>query len=237
MTVFLVIIGIALVAITLFAMHQAMVRKVHNAETERVNQERMAYLRERKEQKKAEREAAAEVERLRQEELARQHEKEEEKKKQAIKKLGLLEDDKEDDEDVDDTEETWYSTAYTTNEYLDFDKLLKLVDKYSYDLEPIRIRICASSGNTLAFWINDEEEFWAVRPESGKVKKLKSEKILKNYVKCFCQNERIKTKNAQIAEILKDGVNNATTIYCQNQVTLTSILQTSFSPRITMVSL
>ena len=45
MTVFLVIIGIALVAITLFAMHKAMARKAHNAETERVNQERMAYLR------------------------------------------------------------------------------------------------------------------------------------------------------------------------------------------------
>ena len=84
MTVFLVIIGIALVAITLFAMHQAMVRKAHNAETERVNQERMACLRERKEQKKAEREAAAEVERLRQEELARQYEKEEEKKREMV---------------------------------------------------------------------------------------------------------------------------------------------------------
>ena len=228
MTVFLVIIGIALAAITLFAMHKAMARKAHNVETERINQERMAYLRERKEQKKAEREAAAEAERLRQEELARQHEKEEEKKNQAIKRLGLIEDTEGDDED--DTEETWYSTAYTTDEYVDFDKLLKLVDKYSYDLEPIRIRICASSGNTLALWINDDEEFWAVRPESGKVKKLKSEKNLKNYVKCFCQNERIKTKNAHIAEILKDGVNNATTISSKSRDSekyLTDILLSS----------
>lgn len=228
MTVFLVIIGIALAAITLFAMHKTMARKAHNVETERINQERMAYLRERKEQKKAEREAAAEAERLRQEELARQHEKEEEKKNQAIKRLGLIEDTEGDDED--DTEETWYSTAYTTDEYVDFDKLLKLVDKYSYDLEPIRIRICASSGNTLAFWINDDEEFWAVRPESGKLKKLKSEKNLKNYVKCFCQNERIKTKNAHIAEILKDGVNNAATISPKSRDTekyLTDILLSS----------
>ena len=188
------------------------------------------YLRERKEQKKAEREAADEAERLRQEELARQHEKEEEKKNQAIKRLGLIEDAEGDDEEEDDTEETWYSTAYTTDEYIDFDKLLRLVDKYSYDLEPIRIRIRASSGNTLAFWINDDEEFWAVRPESGKVKKLKSEKILKNYVKCFCQNERIKTKNAHIAEILKDGVNNAATISPKSSDTekyLTDILLSS----------
>ena len=230
MTVFLVIISIALVAITLFAMHKTTARKAHNAETERINQERMAYLRERKEQKKAEREAAAEAERLRQEELARQHEKEEEKKNQAIKRLGLFEDTEGDDEDEDDTEGTWYSTAYTTDEYVDFDKLLKLVDKYSYDLEPIRIRICTSSGNTLTFWINDDEEFWAVRPESGKVKKLKSEKILKNYVKCFCQNERIKTKNAHIAEILKDGVNNAATISPKSSDTekyLTDILLSS----------
>lgn len=230
MTVFLVIISIALVAITLFAMHKTTARKAHNAETERINQERMAYLRERKEQKKAEREAAAEAERLRQEELARQHEKEEEKKNQAIKRLGLFEDTEGDGEDEDDTEGTWYSTAYTTDEYVDFDKLLKLVDKYSYDLEPIRIRICTSSGNTLTFWINDDEEFWAVRPKSGKVKKLKSEKILKNYVKCFCQNERIKTKKAHIAEILKDGVNNAATISPKSSDTekyLTDILLSS----------
>jgi HJR/Mrr/RecB family endonuclease len=180
---------------------------------------RMAYLRDRKAQKKLERLAQEEQkkqeqealeERRRQEQLMWEEEqrKRTEEQKKAFSKLGLIEIENDNDNEV--LDDSGFDTLeYRTNENLDIDKLLKYVSKYSLEDEPFKILVNATSGSSMYFSFYVDENVYLARIGDGPIKKFPSLKSLRNYVWCFCQNEKLLETNKRIESILSSGINNA----------------------------
>lgn len=189
---------------------------------------KMAALREKKAQKKIERELAAEQarqekirkdeeeKRLR-EEYERKYKEEEEKRIQSFKKLGLVEIKDADDEDDPEDDVTGYLYAYVADENLNFDKLVTVIKKYQLIEDPIRVEVRASSGKSMMFWLNYEGKMGAIKEDGKKIKHYFSLTPIKDIVVCFCNNERIKTRNARISTLLVDGVNNAKNLISKSQ--------------------
>lgn len=166
---------------------------------------KMAALRERKAQKKIEREQAAEQARL-------ERIRKEEQRILAFKKLGLVEIKDTDDEDDPEDEVTGFLYAYVTDENLNFDKLVTVIKEYELTEDQIRVEIRASSGKSMTFWINHEGKYGAIKEDGRKIKRYFSLKPLKDIVICFCNNERLKTRNEFLSALLVEGVNDAKTL-------------------------
>ena len=206
-----------------------------NTEQGRIKDEekraKMALLRERKEQKKQERLAREELRKREKEELEEQRRRDEiqrqeneqkrieEYKKQlaeqekALNRLGLVEvtydygnDEEEDEEYVEDY--GYASLEYKTNEDLDIDKLFKYVTKYGLEDESFKIWVNASSGDSMYFAFNMEENISFAKVGEGAVKKFQSRKALRNFIWCFCQNEQILEKGNRLASILARGIDS-----------------------------
>ena len=187
---------------------------------------RMAYLRERKAQKKLERLAQEEQkkqeqealkERRRQEQLMWQEEqrKRAEEQKKAFSKLGLIETENDDnDEDDDYANDFDFDTLeYRTNENIDVDKLFKYVNKYSLEDNTFKILVNASSGSSMYFCFYLDENVYLARIGEGPVKKFPSKKALRDFVWCFCQKERILYTSKMMESILPSGISKASSLH------------------------
>jgi restriction system protein len=167
---------------------------------------RMAMMREKKAQLKIERQ-------IQEEKRIEEQKKREEEKNRAISKLGLVEVDNE--EPIEEEEEEYfdgygYSTlVYQTNEYLDIDRLFKTISKFEMEDESIKVFIQTSSDSRMYFAFNLEENVYFARMGEGPIKKFKLKKALRNFVWCFCENERISESNKKRKTILLSGIGSA----------------------------
>ena len=216
--------SVAALGVGLFILKTAKQSKIDKEQREIKNEEnraKMASLRERKVQKKQERHAMEEqkkreqaaLEEQRQQELLRWQEEQKKRldeQNKALAKLGLVEVEGDEDEDEDYVEDYGYtSLEYQTKENLDIDKLFKYVSKYDLEGESFKIWINASSGNSMFFAFNVEENVCFARVGEGAVKKYQSKRALRNFVWCFCQNEQIAERNRKIDSILATGIDSA----------------------------
>lgn len=164
-----------------------------------------------------------EVQKQREEEQRRYNE-EWERATKALEVLGLIEtdEDEENDGELEPAEEeryydyVEYNSSYDVNEYLDFDRLVKIIGKQKVDIIP-KVRIKSSSGKCVTFWLNCDLKCGAIKEEGHKLKIFKSIKALRNYVTCICGNEQIKNRDKHLSNILADGVNMAMSLTANAQ--------------------
>ncbi len=199
------------------------------------NRVKMAFLRERKAQKKLER--LVWEEQRRQEELQRQ-----EALHLAMDNMGVayLEgvDEYVDGDNLDDT------IGLSSNENLDIDKFLKFAKKNEWDEGPILMRILTSPGATLLFFMDSNKKKFRARIGEGSFKKFPSIKAFRNYVWCFCQNEQLIERERGTGTILVCGIENASKLKSketEKDAYLADILKTSdyavsFNKKVSVIS-
>ena len=167
------------------------------------------------------REEAAEEERRRQEQLQWEEErrKEEEAFNKAISKLGISFVERNDyDENEGDVTYSNDAIEFSANEFLDIDKFLKFVHKNEWDESSIIMHIQSGAGASMTFFMDGYESNYRAKVGEGSVKKFPSVKALRNFVWCFCQNERLLDANQKKGNLLSSGMENASKLRSKEPV-------------------
>lgn len=165
-------------------------------------------------------EEAAEEEHRKQEQLQWEEErrKEEEAFNKAITKLGIaFVERNEEDENEGDVTYSDDAIELSANEFLDIDKFLKFSHN-KWDESPIIMHIQSGSGASMVFFIDGYEKNFRAKVGEGSLKKFPSLKVLRNYVWCFCQNERLLDTNHKMGNLLALGMENASKLRSKESV-------------------
>lgn len=108
-----------------------------------------------------------------------------------------------------------YDLSYKTDEFFDVDEFFSIYYKYKLNYHFITVDILSSSGARLSFENDSTKGSWIASASDGLQKKFKSVNQLKNYVLCFCQNQRQVAFLRNMADVLVNGINHATDLHSE----------------------